>query len=135
MGLLSSKLAHGRDDSGRTLSWWCPACEGRHAIPIDGSWGPNSGPWHWDGNAQAPTFRPSVDVYSKGRAAMIEELKAKGEYDPPWDVPGRCHSIITAGVIHFCADCEHALAGQSVPMVDIPQHQHEPLRRRWRPVT
>ncbi len=46
----------------------------------------------------APTFTPSL---------MVE----KG-------TPRQCHTIITNGMIQFCADCAHELRGRGVPMVD-----------------
>jgi len=32
----------------------------------------------------------------------------------------RCHSYLRAGVWEFLADCTHTMAGQQVPMVDLP---------------
>lgn len=124
MGRLSSKLRHGRDgQGGRTLAWFCPGCRGMHVIPLDKSWGPNSGPWTWNGDALAPSFSPSVNCNARGRAAIVAEMRASGqlgaEEDASW-VDGRCHAIISGGVIQFMADCEHPLAGQSVPIPDLP---------------
>ena len=49
-----------------------------------------------DGNAEAPTFSPSINIV------------------------GRCHYFIIAGMIEFCGDSRHHLAGQVVPLPDIP---------------
>jgi len=37
--------------------------------------------------------------------------------DPAW---GNCHSFLKAGVWEFLGDCAHALAGQNIPMVPLP---------------
>lgn len=76
----------------------CPGCKGYHYIATGK---PNSigHKWTFDGNMDRPTFSPS-----------IHQLPGNG-------VP-RCHFHVTAGMIAFCSDSEHALAGQTVPMVD-----------------
>jgi hypothetical protein len=54
--------------------------------------------WTFDGNFDRPTFTPSL-LYPNS--------------------PGRCHLILTGGKLHFCADCDHALAGQVVDLPDL----------------
>lgn len=82
-------------ESGKASYWlWCPGCEDAHRID-DG--------WQFDGNLEAPTFSPSILVnygYHPGHKT--------------------CHSFIRAGFWEFLADSTHALAGQTVPMVDLP---------------
>jgi hypothetical protein len=117
MGQLSSKFRLQSDGrGGRLLMWYCQGCDEPHAVSLDGPMRPgeaNCGPWAWNGDAQAPTFSPSVNVRPGGR-------KAPGE-------PGRCHTFITNGTVQFLADCEHALAGQTLPMADLPDWlQDEP---------
>lgn len=34
---------------------------------------------------------------------------------------GVCHSFLRAGVFEFLADSTHSLAGQSIPMPDLPE--------------
>lgn len=80
-----------RSAAGQTFYWlWCPACDG--AVMI-------SDQWSWNGDAEKPTFTPS--------------LKSQIGADI-------CHSFVTDGVWHFLADCTHDMAGQQVPMVDLP---------------
>jgi hypothetical protein len=75
---------------------WCPACCGPH--PIHTAAPNNTGAqWRFDGNLEAPTFSPSVNCG-----------------------PGRCHYFIRSGVIEFCSDSQHSLAGQRVPLPDWP---------------
>lgn len=89
---LSSKL---RDMGDGMLLHWCPGCKTRHYVD---TLEPNgSGAiWTWDGNAEAPTFSPSVHIR------------------------GRCHYFIRAGMIEFLGDCTHDHAGMTVPLPDIP---------------
>ena len=63
MGLLSPILRNGTD--GR-LTWWCPGCDHAHMIQTGAGSGPR---WGWNGNAEKPTFTPSVLVRT-GRAVM-----------------------------------------------------------------
>jgi hypothetical protein len=82
----------------RSMTFHCPGCEEAHLIPIDGSHG-----WEWNGSFDKPTFSPSI-------------LVTWGNH------PGhrQCHSFVRDGQWQFQADCTHALAGKTVPMVDLP---------------
>lgn len=75
---------------------WCPACEGLHRLPDT---------WTFDGNLERPSFQPSFH-HRRGNGRV-------------------CHYVLTAGVLHFQADCTHALAGQSVPLPPIPEGADE----------
>lgn len=116
MAQLSSVL---RSASGGVLNFWCPGCEEAHTIRPD--------VWTWDGNAERPTFSPSVMVTSG------HYTPGHKQGDPCWctynrdhpDDPtvfecSRCHSFVKAGMIEFLADCTHALAGQTVPLPSWP---------------
>jgi hypothetical protein len=35
-------------------------------------------------------------------------------------LPWCCHYIMTAGMISFCGDCTHSLAGKIVPIPELP---------------
>lgn len=69
-----------------------------HGVPVDGSRG-----WTWNGSLEAPTLNPSILVHPHKSA-------------PPFKDQPRCHSFVREGKIQFLADCEHALAGQTVPI-------------------
>jgi hypothetical protein len=94
---LSAKLLTGTDKrSGGKVIWhWCPGCEQAHVIDVEK---PNhcNAIWSWDGNAESPTFAPSINYV------------------------GACHYFIQQGNIQFCSDSQHALAGQTVPLPDFP---------------
>ena len=52
---------------------------------------------------EKPTFRASL---------LIEGIPA----NPPYKARPRCHLHITDGNVEFCQDCEHEMAGKTVPM-------------------
>lgn len=88
------------------IAHWCPACKEVHHFTIARPRSPN---WAWDGNTEAPSFTPSMRI-SWGKQA-----------DPKCEVNGGiCHYILTAGVINFCGDSTHTMAGQSVALPDWP---------------
>lgn len=87
---------------------WCPGCDSLHRFRshIDG--GTNTGPlWDWDGNAERPTFTPSLLVRWNG--------KENGQ-----SVSRTCHSFLREGVWQFLPDCTHDLASRQVAMVPLP---------------
>lgn len=67
----------------------------------------NGARWSFDGNADAPTFAPSINITIGP--------------DPDTGETERCHYFIRAGQIEFCGDSTHALAGQTVPLPDLPE--------------
>jgi len=90
MSKVSAKL---RRAEGMYLHW-CPACEELHPLPDR---------WKFDGDLNSPTFQPS--------------FKHTGG---PKDARTICHYILGAGILHFCGDCTHAMAGKAVPLPDLP---------------
>lgn len=83
-----------------SLWFECPGCKMSHRIMHGEGAGPR---WGWNGNAEAPTFTPSVLVrYNWG----VEQKAVV------------CHSFVTDGRIQFLSDCTHELAGQTV---DLPE--------------
>jgi hypothetical protein len=92
---------------------WCPACEEAHPLPDR---------WTFNGNLDAPTFSPSFRHTGK----QIEKINGKWTGEWVRDAAGKpldwcCHYILTNGVLNFCGDCTHAMAGKSVPMVPWPE--------------
>jgi hypothetical protein len=79
---------------------WCPGCDAMHLIAVETPFS-NGAQWTWDGNAELPTFSPSVNV---GPGTAFQ-----------------CHYFIRAGKIEFCNDCHHALAGQTIDLPNIPE--------------
>lgn len=88
-----------------SLVFWCPGCElmqgggsGLHLLPVTP--GSDRATWTFDGNLDAPTLNPSILTH--------------GAND------GRCHSYLRGGVLEFLDDCTHELAGQKVPLPELP---------------
>lgn len=113
MGAMGSKLRMTMAASGYTargIVHWCPACKEVHQFAIDT---PNStgAKWQWNGNVEAPTFTPSM-------------LIRWGKYAPhirlPYEDSGICHYTLTAGVINYCSDSTHVMAGKSIQLPDWP---------------
>jgi hypothetical protein len=88
------------------LMFVCPGCAeldhntGLHMLPVNTSL--KSPSWSWDGNLELPTLSPSI--LTRG-GVDLEQV---------------CHSFLQAGVFDFLNDCTHSLAGQRVPMLDLP---------------
>jgi hypothetical protein len=90
---------------------WCPGCEGLHYIPTDGEGRPN---WSFDGNVEIPTFNPSVKINYNGPDA--------GQMSYGRRAPAACcHYFLHSGVLQFCGDSTHSLAGKSVPLPELPE--------------
>lgn len=75
---------------------WCPACLEMHILPDHG--------WTFDGNLERPTFQPSFKHESGLEGAR-------------WI----CHYVLTSGILNYCTDCSHGMAGRSVPMELVPE--------------
>lgn len=75
---------------------FCPGCGCPHWFPTDDSnvVDGNVHKWAFNGNGDAPTFIPSMNVI------------------------GSCHSFVTDGRIQFLGDSKHQLAGQTVDLPD-----------------
>lgn len=77
------------------VAYWCPGCGHRHHVEVQKSQGIASPSWEWDLNTESPTITPSVHCV------------------------GYCHHFVRGGRIEFLSDCQHKLAGQTVPMVEV----------------
>lgn len=83
--------------------------------------GAGPGPrWQWNGDANRPTFSPSILV-TWGEPSDVE-----GEFDDPAKDQKRvCHSFVTDGRIQFLGDCTHQLKGQTVDLPEMPGWKRE----------
>lgn len=97
-----------RSMEGDGLAFRCPGCKRPHLIHVGAGSGPR---WGWNGNAEKPTFTPSVLVKTGSR---VDPSCVWEEGDPP-EV---CHSFVTDGQIQFLGDCTHELANQTVDLPD-----------------
>lgn len=98
------------DDHGHhyeCLQFVCPGCEaagatGVHMLPVNAAGGIGYPSWTWDGDIDAPTLSPSILTHG----GPLQDL--------------RCHSFLRGGIFEFLADSTHQLAGQRVPIPDLP---------------
>ncbi len=85
-----AKLLTGTSPSGETeYFFFCPGCKNYHVFDRR---------WQWNGNMDLPTFTPSLLCNPSGER--------------------RCHSFVRDGKIEYLSDCHHALAGQTVDMLE-----------------
>lgn len=110
------------DDVNSQLSFMCPGCKKVHIIKQGGD--VDQG-WAWNGDAEKPTFAPSILVRGKTLTDKgnrdIEDWREAGcpKRDQPFDSVARvCHSFVINGQIQFLTDSTHELAGQTV---DLPE--------------
>lgn len=95
-----------------TLMFACPGCiaggpdgyDGIHTLPVNTKEEIGKPVWTWDGNREAPTLSPSILTHGS----------ENGLYS-------RCHSFLRNGVFEFLTDSTHPLAGQKVPIPDLPE--------------
>lgn len=104
---------------------YCPACEEAHAYRTDGQGKAN---WTFNGNVEQPSFTPSMRISWGNKVAGYEEKFKTGTV---------CHYFIVTGdavrqsgrmpdadstrsYIDFCGDSTHAMAGQVVPLPELP---------------
>lgn len=99
MEMVGEKLARHTFGSGVSYSHWCPGCDALHMIAVTAPFA-NGAQWSFDGNFDAPTFSPSVNV---GPGSKLQ-----------------CHYFIRGGAIEFCGDSHHELRGTTVPLPDMP---------------
>jgi hypothetical protein len=114
MSLLSPKLCmtHRSEkyNCGGYHAIWCPACEELHEFAVDRPFH-NGHRWTFDGNVQAPTFQPSMNIRV---GPYPDGSKRAGQMDV-------CHFFLHGGRLQYLGDCTHALKGQTVDLPDLPQ--------------
>lgn len=100
MSALNIKLRRITDAYGSEgFAHWCPGCEEAHVVwHKQGSRGGIT--WSYDGNAEAPTTKPSIRLFDENGTI--------------------CHYFLIGGKIEFCGDCRHQLSGKTVDLPDWP---------------
>lgn len=81
-------------------SFHCPGCGHAHWYKIAGK----GIQWQFDGNLEKPTFAPS----------LLNE-----SYVGPVKSGQKCHLFLRGGMLEFCGDSTHELAGKTV---ELPEH-------------
>lgn len=102
MGRISKVLREAEDGHGaKTLLFYCAGCGMAHQVWVGTGPGPR---WGWNGDANKPSFTPSV----LGTSGLIAS-----DGGPR---PLVCHSFVTDGRIQYLSDSTHALAGKTVDL-------------------
>ena len=113
MGLfLSKKIYHLMSG---ILAHWCPGCNERHFVYIEEENCKPGPKWSFNEDYNYPTFTPSV-LHESNVARNIGEMTNPVLYT-------KCHYFIRNGMIEFCPDSLHRLAGQVVPLPDFPNYE------------
>lgn len=68
------------------------------------SWPEPGKGWAFDGDAEQPSFTPSV----------------KNTWDDPNGIPQCDHIIVTKGRVEYCTDCTHEWAGTTHDLLPLP---------------
>lgn len=116
MKVLGRKL---KDYGNGHVAFECPGCGQTHALRVEGDQRPR---WDYNGNPDAPTFRPSIKAMTGhyvGGQKQPPDCPMCNDRDFEHSPCGVCHFFVADGVIDFLGDCTHSLAGQKVPMADI----------------
>lgn len=83
---------------------WCPACDEPHRYVVGG----NGQYWTFNHDYKKPTFSPSM-LMSTNIPRTPEERVNRVNYTV-------CHYFIREGMIDYCGDSPHHLAGKTVPL-------------------
>lgn len=112
MSAISKVLREAGSNGYRMLMFRCPGCKEAHGITVSRPEGQAGPVWGWNGNADKPTFTPSV---------LVTMPQGDRDADGVWRIRRTdvCHSFVTDGRIQFLGDCTHALAGQTVDLPEI----------------
>jgi hypothetical protein len=94
-----------------TTKFWCPGCDDVHIV---------SDAWQVTGAGESLTISPSVLVHE--RQKLINEDLEWDQLCKPENITTapRCHSFVRNGHIAFLSDSTHELAGQTVPLPELP---------------
>lgn len=96
-------------------AFYCPGCMTAHRLPVQKADSPEVGVWDFNWDLEKPSFSPSLNI------------------------PGRCHLFVRDGILNYCTDSKHELAGMAVNMVPFPEipqlelntDKHDAMRFRW----
>jgi hypothetical protein len=98
---VSRLLRESTEDGARVLWFRCQGCKHMHAVCVQLGSKPRPC-WEFNGDVQAPTFAPSVHVYTP----QWTDDEGKTYPQITW-----CHSYVQGGRIQFLDDCAHELLG------------------------
>jgi hypothetical protein len=89
----------------KQLVYYCPACKDTHVVTTELAPGGSGPRWESTGTPERPTISPSVRVNWSRRD----------------QAPNVCHHFLKSGVIDYCQDSTHSMAGTRVDLPDMPK--------------
>lgn len=98
------------------VNYFCPGCQRIHSLNVYDQHAESN--WTFNEDYEKPTFTPSVMT----RGGKIGTDGAIMRDDEGFPIEVVCHSYVTDGNIQFLPDSTHELAGQTVPVPDLPAH-------------
>lgn len=101
--VIAREVLNANGQLGTRHYYWCPGCKTLHGIAIRPHTQDNGAGWTFTGTLECPTYEPSQKSEWKGPTTTRV-----------------CHTFIRKGQIEFLSDCTHALKGQTVSMVPLP---------------
>lgn len=125
-------MAKVRDVGQHGLSFWCQGCNEAHHVWLTH---PQYENWTWNGDRERPVIQASVLISSGHYARSYDGIHCwctynkrqleKGLKPAPFTCQ-RCHSFVgyngaQPGQIYFLPDSTHALAGQVLDLLDMPE--------------
>ncbi len=118
MGRISKILREADNgNGGKTLLFYCAGCGMAHQVWVGAGQGPR---WGWNGDAERPTFTPSVLVRWRQYEppALTQEIRGQIRRGEIMQKPVEkvCHSFITDGRIQYLSDSTHHLASQTIEL-------------------
>jgi len=114
---ISTKLKWISENEGK-LVFWCAGCKSLHYVWVK----PNGNRpcWTWNQDGEKPTFTPLILLEGFHDPTDDNKNIENGIYE--WK-PMRYHSFITDGMIRYLSDCNHDLAGQTIPLTQLPEYE------------
>lgn len=92
----------------------CPGCGHEHVYFVNSPhWTKDSQGWQFNGDFDKPTFTPSL-LLRRGKYLFPDYV----ENGFPGE-SGQCHLFVKDGMIEYCSDSTHHLAGQTIPLPEI----------------
>lgn len=82
--------------------FWCAGCDSFHRFRTKVPRGGAGPVWTFNGDLEMPTFFPSL-LYRDHENKTL------------------CHLFLRGGVLEYCGDCPHKLAGKHVSLVEPPR--------------
>lgn len=113
------KVQHAPGDGHPDYVFFCPACKCGHAVWVSGPNAHTGATWGFNDNMERPTFTPSLKITSQRWVPPVTPENLDEWKKSPWPQTQQtwiCHSVVTDGIINYCSDCTHEMAGKQVPM-------------------